>query len=83
LDRTTGSLQTALCILLAAVVGATLLVAVLLVAGVAALEGIRLPLRKGHSAIEDRDRGDQTLRPKCNFIHKSHLVPVTAPANFN
>jgi hypothetical protein len=71
------------------IVGAALLVATLLITGIAArqrvrratLKRIRLPLRKGHSAVKNRDRSDQTLRPKCNFIHKSHLVPRTAPAN--
>jgi hypothetical protein len=33
------------------------------------LQRVRLSLREGDATIENRDRSDQTLRSKCNFIH--------------
>jgi hypothetical protein len=37
---------------------------------------VRLDLRESSAAVDDGKRGNQTLRSKCNFIHKSHLVPA-------
>jgi hypothetical protein len=39
-------------------------------------ERIRLALRERGTNVQYRCRSDQTLRPKCNFIHKLHLVPA-------
>jgi hypothetical protein len=36
-------------------------------------------LRDRRSPKPDKRSGDNTLRPKCNFIHKSHLVPPENP----
>jgi hypothetical protein len=76
LHRATWTLRASLGVLRVSI----LLVALLRVP-LTALQCVRLSLRVGDTAIENRERSNQTLRPKCNFIHKSHRVPHRASAN--
>lgn len=59
----------------AALTGVGLFAAQRTIVRLTAGERIRLALRERCTNVQNRHRSDQTLRSKCNFIHKLHLVP--------